>query len=69
MLFGSAAGRRVEKGSCLRAELLQFGAFVGVFAVVAVLWLYIVYLPGRTLERWEDQRPRRREDGRPGGRP
>jgi hypothetical protein len=26
------------------------------FAVALVLWLWIVYLPGRTLERWEDQR-------------
>jgi hypothetical protein len=23
------------------------------FFVVAVLWLFVVYLPGRTLERWE----------------
>lgn len=55
----------------MAAEYLQFAGFVGVFAVVAVLWLYIVYLPGRTLERWEDQRSRNRrgsrdrEDGRP----
>lgn len=40
------------------AEMLQFAAAVGVFCVVAVLWLRIVYLPGRTLERWEDQRVR-----------
>lgn len=40
------------------AELLQFAVFMGVFAVAAVLWLYVVYLPGRTLERWEDQRAR-----------
>ena len=22
-------------------------------------WLFVVYLPGRTMERWEDQRPGR----------
>lgn len=48
----------------MAAELLQFGGFVGAFAVVAALWLYIVYLPGRTLERWEDQRSRDDEDRR-----
>jgi len=26
---------------------------------VVLLWLRIVYLPGRTLERWEDRRPHR----------
>jgi hypothetical protein len=29
------------------------------FFVVAVVWMFVVYLPGRTLERWEDQRPGR----------
>jgi hypothetical protein len=33
------------------------------FLVAAVLWLFIVYLPGRTLERWEDQRPGRGKAG------
>ena len=32
-----------------------FGAFAA-FCIALVLWLRIVYLPGRTLERWEDQR-------------
>jgi hypothetical protein len=59
---------KAERESDLAAEYLQFAGFMGVFAVVAVLWLYIVYLPGRTLERWDDQRSRdarEREDGRP----
>ena len=48
-------------------ELLQFAALVAVFVVVAVLWLFIVFIPARTLERWEDQRPGRRGDrARPG---
>ncbi len=38
------------------SEMWQFGAMVVLFLVVLVLWLRIVYLPGRTLERWEDQR-------------
>ena len=38
------------------SELWQFGAMVALFLVALVLWLRIVYLPGRTLERWEDQR-------------
>jgi hypothetical protein len=28
------------------------------FIVALILWLRIVYLPGRTIERWEDQRVR-----------
>jgi hypothetical protein len=27
--------------------------------VVALLWLFVVYLPGRTMECWDDQRPGR----------
>ncbi|MGH3144333.1 MAG: hypothetical protein ACRDTR_00865 [Rubrobacter sp.] len=43
----------------MATEFWQFlGAGVA-FVVLAVLWLFIVYLPGRTLERWEDQRPGR----------
>jgi len=42
----------------LAAELWQFAAFIGGSVVAALLWLFIVYLPGRTLERWEDQRSR-----------
>ncbi len=38
------------------SELWKFGAMLVFFAVAIFLWLKIVYLPGRTLERWEDQR-------------
>ena len=52
------------------AELIQFAAAMAAFVVAALLWLRVVYLPGRTMERWEGQRPtrrgREREDpGRP----
>jgi hypothetical protein len=39
-------------------ELWQFVGAAGAFAVVAFLWYRVVYLPGRTLERWEGERPR-----------
>lgn len=52
------------EGVQLAAEVLQFAVFMGVFAVVAALWLYIVYFPGRTLERWEDQRSRNPQESR-----
>jgi hypothetical protein len=47
----------------LGSEVWQFLMVVSGFFVVAVLWLFIVYLPGRTLERWEDQRPGRGKAG------
>jgi hypothetical protein len=28
---------------------------LGFFAAI-LLWLFVIYLPGRTLEHWEDQR-------------
>ena len=34
----------------MTSEVWQFVGVLGGFAVVALLWLYIVYLPGRTLE-------------------
>ena len=40
----------------MAAEFWQFLAVVVTFAVAAMLWLCVVYLPGRTLERWEDRR-------------
>lgn len=40
----------------LLSELWQFGAMLVIFVVALILWLRIVYLPGRTLERWEDRR-------------
>ena len=39
-------------------ELWEFAGAAGVFAVVVFLWFRGVYLPGRTLERWEDGRRR-----------
>ena len=38
------------------SELWQFAGLLGLFAVAFVLWMWIVYLPGRSLERWEDRR-------------
>ncbi|CAA9434993.1 hypothetical protein AVDCRST_MAG82-2399 [uncultured Rubrobacteraceae bacterium] len=43
----------------LGSEVWQFLIVLSGFFVIAALWLLIVYLPGRTLERWEDQRPGR----------
>jgi hypothetical protein len=45
----------------LTTELWQFAGAMGAFVVVVLLWLGVVYLPGRTLERWEGARPRRDE--------
>jgi hypothetical protein len=42
--------------NALLSELWQFGAMLVLFVTVLILWLRIVYLPGRTLERWEDRR-------------
>lgn len=47
----------------MASEIWQFLVVVLGFFVAALLWLFVVYLPGRTLERWEDQRPRRRDGG------
>jgi hypothetical protein len=46
----------------LTTELWQFAGAAGAFVIVALLWLRVVYLPGRTLERWEDGRPGRRDE-------
>jgi hypothetical protein len=43
----------------LASEIWQFLMVAVGFFVVALLWLFVVYLPGRTLERWENQRPER----------
>lgn len=43
-------------------ELMQFAGVVAGFAVVALVWVLVVFLPGRTMERWEDQRPSRRDE-------
>ena len=42
---------RVAERKVLASEIWQF--------LMVVLGLFVVYLPGRTLERWEDQRPGR----------
>jgi hypothetical protein len=39
----------------LGSEIWQFLVILLGFLVAAVLWLFVVYLPGRTLERWEDR--------------
>lgn len=45
----------------MASEIWQFAAFLGVVAVVFVLWLNIIYLPGRTLEhRYDGSGPTRR---------
>ena len=58
-----ACDRRDHAGAMMRrilaAEFWQFLVVVVAFVVAALLWLCVVYLPGRTLERWEDQRPGR----------
>jgi hypothetical protein len=51
----------------LGSEIWQFLIVMLGFFVVAVLWLFIVYLPGRTLERWGDQRPGRGKAGSEAG--
>ncbi len=49
------------------SELWQFVFMLGFFAVAFVLWMWIVYLPGRSLERWEDQGIRARKEPPPTG--
>jgi hypothetical protein len=41
------------------SEVWQFLIVILGFFVVALFWLFVVYLPGRSLERWKDQRPGR----------
>jgi hypothetical protein len=50
---------RAAEREMLASEIWQFMLVVIGFFVAALLWLFIVYLPGRTMERWEDQRPGR----------
>ena len=52
------APRAVER-KILASEVWQFLMVVVGFFIVALLWLFVVYLPGRTMECWEDQRPGR----------
>jgi hypothetical protein len=46
----------------LASEIWQFLMLVLGFFVVALLWLFVVYLPGRTIEHWENQRPGRGDE-------
>ena len=39
-------------------EIIQFAVLMGIFLVVGLLWLSIVYIPARTAEKWEGNRPR-----------
>ncbi len=57
--------RHAAKRRALATEFWQSLAAGVAFIVFAALWLFIVYLPGRTLERWEDQRQGRggKEEG------
>ncbi|CAA9456513.1 MAG: hypothetical protein AVDCRST_MAG02-2361 [uncultured Rubrobacteraceae bacterium] len=34
----------------MTSELWQFAILIGAFLVIALLWLFIIYLPGRTME-------------------
>ena len=51
----------VAERKVLASEIWQFLMVTVGFFVVALLWLFVVYLPGRTMERWEDQRSGRGE--------
>jgi hypothetical protein len=55
----------MSRGALLSAELWQFAGMLAFFGIALFLWLRIVYLPGRTLERWEDRRIKAREEYRP----
>jgi hypothetical protein len=50
---------RAAERKILASEIWQFLMVVLGFFILALLWLFVVYLPGRTMERWEDQRPGR----------
>lgn len=41
----------------LASEIWQFLVVILGFFLAALVWLFVVYLPGRTLERWKTQRP------------
>ena len=40
----------------MASELWQFAALILGFLVVAVLWLFVIYLPARTMEYSEARR-------------
>ena len=52
----------------MTAELWQFAALIGVFFVAAVLWVFVIYLPARTMEYSDTHQTesRDRDGGTPG---
>jgi hypothetical protein len=58
-LHASGTVTRGAERKILLSEVWQFLMVVVGFFVVALFWLLVIYLPGRSLERWEDQRPGR----------
>ncbi|AHY47790.1 Hypothetical Protein RradSPS_2507 [Rubrobacter radiotolerans] len=48
------------------SEFVQFGVMALGFVVIFALWMAVVYLPGRTMERWEGEA--RAEEARSEGR-
>jgi hypothetical protein len=51
----------VAERKVLASEIWQFLMLAVGFFVVALLWLFVVYLPGWTMEHWEDKRTNRKE--------
>jgi hypothetical protein len=41
----------------LASEVWQFLIVVPGYFLIALLWLFIVYLPGRTMEHWRSNAP------------
>ncbi len=48
----------------MSVEIWQFAGMLAFIVTALFLWLRIVYLPGRTLERWEDRRIEVRKEHR-----
>ena len=51
----------VAERKVLASGIWQFLMLAVGFFVVALLWLFVVYLPGRTMEHWEDKHTNRKE--------
>jgi hypothetical protein len=47
---------RATERKVVGSEVWQFLVILLGFLGAAVLWLFVVYLPGRTLERWQGRR-------------
>jgi hypothetical protein len=58
--YGFATERKI-----LASEIWQFLMVVLGFIVVALFWLFVVYLPGRTMEQWEVRPPERGDEKAP----